>query len=66
MSRLKECDINRDNILALIWKIDLIAFLCVRVVDEQPFDKIRHQLECIRSVIMNKVHTTKHLRTQDK
>ena len=27
-SRLKECDISKDNILTMIWKIDSIAF-CV-------------------------------------
>ena len=37
-SKLKECDISTDNILVLIWKINLVAFLHVRVADEHPFE----------------------------
>ena len=66
MSRLKECDISRDNILAVIWKIDSIASWCGQVADKHPFDRMRLQLGCIRSMIMNEGHTTKHLRRQGK
>ena len=66
MSRLKECDISRDNLLALIWKIDPITFLRARVADKHSFERMGSQLGCIRSVIMNEGHTTKHLRRQGK
>ena len=52
-------NINKDDILVLIWKIYLIAFLHVRVVNEHPFNKTLCQLGYIRSVIMKEGHTTK-------
>ena len=66
MSRIKEGDVNRDDILLPIYKIDPIAFLSAQVASEHPFEKIGHQLRCIRSVIMNEGHTNKHPRKQGK
>ena len=36
MSRLKKCDVNRDNILVLICKIDLIAFCMHKLPTKTP------------------------------
>ena len=37
-SKLKECDIGRDIILLLVYKIDAIAFLRAQVANKHPFD----------------------------
>ena len=48
MSKLKQGDINRDDILALFHKIGLIAFLHAQVAEKHPFYRIGYHLGCIR------------------
>ena len=47
VSRLKECDITRNNILMMICKINPINFLHAQVADKHPFDRIGTNLDVL-------------------